>query len=269
MDALQRGSLVHDVQFELLSRLRAERLLPVTPENLGEARDVLECVLDEIAGLHRDRLAPAIERVWDDGITAIRADLREWLRRASEDDSGFVPWRFELAFGLAERRSRDPDSVDEDVALDCGIRLRGSIDLVERRADGAIRVTDHKTGKVRFEDGSVIAGGEHLQPVLYALAAEKMFAGERVVGGRLYYCTTAGGFETRDVPLDEHARHGAEAVADAARTALAAGFLPAAPAERACDWCDYRVVCGPYEVRRSRRKPAAELRALEVLRRRP
>jgi CRISPR/Cas system-associated exonuclease Cas4 (RecB family) len=269
MDALQRGSLVHDVQFELLSRLREEGLLPVTAANVARARDVLEVVLDSVARRHRDALAPAIERVWDDGITAIRADLREWLRRASEDDSGFVPWRFELSFGLAERRQRDPDSVDEAVALDCGIRLRGSIDLVERRADGAIRVTDHKTGKVRFEPGGVIAGGEHLQPVLYALTAEKVFAGERVVGGRLYYCTSAGGFDAREVPLDDHARDAGQAVAGAIGAALDGGFLPAAPAERACDWCDYRIVCGPYEVRRSRRKPPAELRALHVLRGRP
>jgi RecB family exonuclease len=269
MDALQRGSLVHDVQFELLTRLRAERLLPVTPDSLDRARDLLDEVLEQVARRHREKLAPAIARVWEDGITAIRADLREWLRRASEDDTGFVPWRFELSFGLPERRPRDPDSVMEDVAIEAGIRLRGSIDLVERRADGAIRVTDHKTGKVRFEEGKVISGGEHLQPVLYALVAERMFAGERVVGGRLYYCTSAGGFEARDVPLDDQARDAARAVADAVGTALASGFLPAAPADRACDWCDYRVVCGPYEERRSRRKPPEELRMLQVLRSRP
>ena len=37
-------------------------------------------------------LAPAIERVWKDGIDAIRADLREWLRRAAEDpQSSWLP----------------------------------------------------------------------------------------------------------------------------------------------------------------------------------
>ena len=37
--------------------------------------------------------------------------------------------------------------------------------------------------------------------------------------------------------------------------ALEAPFLPAAPGEGKCRWCDYRDVCGPYEELRSRRKP--------------
>ena len=54
-----------------------------------------------------DELAPAIKGVWDDGIDAIRADLREWLRRTSEDHA-WIPHQFELAFGLAGREARDP-----------------------------------------------------------------------------------------------------------------------------------------------------------------
>ena len=60
------------------------------------------------------------------------------------------------------------------MALDCGIRLRGSIDLVERNAEGHLRVTDHKTGKVRVKTDSIVEGGASLQPVLYALAVEKL-----------------------------------------------------------------------------------------------
>lgn len=140
---MQRGSLFHDVQFELLARLRELDLLPVRRNNLEEAWRQLDDVLAEVAARYRDDLAPAIERVWEDGISAIRADLREWLRRASEDDSGYVPWRFELSFGLArrpERRHKDPDSVPLAVALDCGVQLRGSIDLVERHPSGTARV---------------------------------------------------------------------------------------------------------------------------------
>ena len=38
--------------------------------------------------------------------------------------------------------------------------------------------------------------------------------------------------------------------------ALSDGFLPAAPAEGDCEWCDYRRVCGPYEETRVAMKPA-------------
>ena len=47
------------------------------------------------------------------------------------------------AFGLASARDRDPGSLAEPVPLDCGIRLRGSIDLIERQGGGRLRVTDH------------------------------------------------------------------------------------------------------------------------------
>lgn len=267
MDPLQRGSLVHEVQFALFQRLAAERLLPVTPAHLDAARGHLDALLDAAAADKYDTWAPAIERVWQDGIESVRADLREWLRRASEDESGFVPWNFELAFGLPPGRDRDPDSTPDALQLANGIQLRGSIDLVERRADGALRATDHKTGKQRFGRDAVVQGGEALQPVLYALALEKRFDGATVESGRLYYCTSAGGFEERIVPLDAEARSAAGVLAEAIDEALTQPMLPAAPAHGACMWCDYRVVCGPYEeFRTSRNKPLGELVGLQKVR---
>jgi RecB family exonuclease len=268
LDPLQRGSLVHDVQFELFEALRDAELLPVTPERLARAREAIDRILDDVAARYREELAPAIERVWGDGVESIRADLREWLRRTSVDDSGFAPWRFELSFGLRARRARDPNSSDASVALDCGIALRGAIDLVERSADGRIRATDHKMGKERVEPGQIVAGGQALQPVLYALAAEKLFPEDRVESGRLYYCTSVGGFEERVVALNGQARESAQTLAEVIGGAIAEPFLPAAPADGACRWCDYRVVCGPYEELRTRRKwqpplaPLARLREL-------
>jgi RecB family exonuclease len=269
LDPLQRGSLVHDVHFELFGELDREGLLPVGPAALPRARELLDRVLDRVAERHREKLAPAIGRVWDDGVAGVRSDLREWLRRASEDGSGFVPWRFELSFGLSERRARDPHSQAAPVPLECGIRLRGSIDLVERRGDGALRATDHKTGRERVGQGAVVDGGASLQPVLYALAVEQLFPQAPTVAGRLYYCTTAGGYAEVSVPLDEAARRSAEQVAQTIEKALAHPFLPAAPAEGACRWCDYAEVCGPYEELRTRRKSRAELEGLERLRELP
>jgi PD-(D/E)XK nuclease superfamily len=139
-------------------------LLPISRQNLERAGKTLNDVIEEVARQSYSDLAPAIDRVWDDGIDSIRVDLREWLRRASEDGSGYVPWRFELSFGLADsvaqRLQSDPQSTSKAVDLDCGIRLRGSIDLVERHSGGHIRITDHKTGKADGEDGQIIAGGK-------------------------------------------------------------------------------------------------------------
>lgn len=274
MDPLQKGGLVHEIQFRAGLALRERGLLPVTPAKANEALAVLEGVLTQVAEETRQTLCPAIPRVWEDEIARIRADLRRWIREAARE-SEWVPWKFELAFGLGPghpaeegEEERDPDSRPDPVALDAGLLLRGKIDLVEGR-NGALRITDHKTGRAwhaRARDGIVIAGGEALQPVLYALAAEKMWPEAEVAGGGLYYCTSDGGFVRVDVPLNREARDAADALARALETAFADPAFdgPAFAAKPkpspwgrggACDLCDFRPVCGPHELTRTERKP--------------
>ena len=267
IDPLSRGSLIHEAQYELLRELSEVGALPI--RDPGAAQQRLEAVVDRVASRWQDKLAPAIERVWNDCIAGVKVDLREWLRRISEDD-GWAPWRFELSFGLPETTQRDPHSTKDPVALDEGIRLRGSIDLVERAPDGALRATDHKTGKAWAQQGTVIGGGATLQPALYALALEKLFPGSRVEGGRLYYCTYAGEFESVSVALEVAARGSVAQLAKTVSEGVSSGFLPAAPRdERECGRCDYLAVCGPSEWERTRRKPAEALQALVQLRSMP
>ena len=268
LSPLQRGSIFHAAQFELSAALRDAGLLPITPANFERAGAMLDAVLDRVVARFEDDLAPAIARVWDDGVALIRADLRESLRRASEDTE-WTPAFFELSFGLTDRRARDPKSSADPMPLACGLQLRGSIDLVERKRDGALRATDYKTGKAAAKPGIVIDGGATLQPVLYSLALEKLMPTARVEGGRLYYCTSAGEFAEASVSLGEDAREAALAVASAIRDAMSAGFLPAAPAKDACSRCDYAQVCGPYEEQRTGRKRPERLAPLQALRRRP
>jgi ATP-dependent helicase/nuclease subunit B len=268
LDPLQKGSLIHEALFELHAELRKAGLLPVTPQNLETARGHLERVLEGVAGRYKDELAPAIDRVWEDAVAGVRADLREWLRRATLD-STWKPVFFELSFGLPagarDHAERDPRSTVEPAALDCGIKLRGSIDLVEQSKEG-LRATDYKTGKVRAEKDTVIGGGALLQPVMYALALEKLLPTERILDGRLYYCTATGEFTAIEVPLDQDARNAAALVAKTVGDAVHGAFLPAAPAEGACKYCDYLRVCGPYEEERTGRKKQEELVPLSFLR---
>ena len=266
LDPMTRGSLVHEVQFVLLTKLREKGLLPVTKPRLDAARDMLDEVLEEVSAAEHDRLHPAIERVWKDTIQSIAADLREWLRRMPEEPD-WTPAHFELSFGLKDHRNQDSVSKDEPVMLDAGIQLRGSIDLVEKDDAGRLRATDYKTGKIRAKKGDVIAKGDILQPVLYALTIEKLFPGREVKEGRLYYCTAAGDFTKVDIPLDADARAAAMLVATTIGDAISTGFLPAAPAKDACRYCDFKTVCGPYEEIRTKRKMKDRLKPLLELRR--
>ncbi|MGE5812858.1 MAG: PD-(D/E)XK nuclease family protein, partial [Acidobacteriota bacterium] len=204
---------------------------------------------------------------------AIRSDLHEWVRRVAAEGDDWEPEYFEYAFGLAGRGhgpdTRDPRSRPDPVKVDGRFLLRGSVDLIERkRGTRERRVTDHKTGKNRSSQGMVVSGGRVLQPVLYGLAVEEAL-GDPVLAGRLFYCTAAGDFFPFDIELTaDHRRAGIE-VLEIIDRAIETGFLPAAPNEGACNWCDFHAVCGPYEELRTARKQQAKLGDLLYLRERP
>ncbi|MFN2532949.1 MAG: PD-(D/E)XK nuclease family protein [Pyrinomonadaceae bacterium] len=293
IDPLTRGSLFHETQFQVLSALKANGCLPlaeaahrgqplssseeVSKHNEGRgasavsindlAYGLVDEALGRLAAEYEDRLAPAIPRVWQDGVNSIRADLREWLRRMAEDKSGWIPDKFELSFGLIDRgpRDSDPASVSAPVHIIGDLKLRGSIDLVERQGRDRYRVTDHKTGKARAEKDTIVGGGKHLQPLLYALACQQLLDGT-VEAGRLYYCTADGGYEERIVPLNDESVRILNSVLMEIRQGLEEGFLPAAPDKDACTWCDYLAVCGGLEEIRTEKKPRTRLVQLKAMR---
>src|SRR5262249_30913677 len=144
----------------------------------------------------------------------------------------------ELSFGLRDPLGHDPRSRPEPVELEGGFLLKGSIDLVERHPSGAVRVVDHKTGRVPEPRPEIVGGGEVMQPPLYALAAERIL-GEPVEMGRLYYSTIAQNYQAIDVPLHNWARARAMQSLRVIDDAIASGFLPAAPRKDGCRRCDY------------------------------
>ena len=270
LDPLTKGSLFHEIQTECLRRLQANGMLPVTAARLPAARQMLEWAIGAVTAKAKDDLVPAIERVWKDEIAALRVDLQGWLEGVVRDSAQWTPERFELAFGLPDDPNRDPASTAAPAAVgEQGFLLRGSIDLVERRADGkALRVTDHKTGKNRTSIATIVEGGRVLQPVLYAVALEAI-TGEPVDEGRLWYCTAAGGFSrTRSRSI----RSSAAAASRCSRSSIGrsstarwrrgrGGWATAAPASSATSGrC-----AAATRPRRVKRKPA--LADLDALRR--
>ena len=128
-----------------------------------------------------------------------------------------------------------------------------------------LRITDHKTGRNRTTPRTVIGGGATLQPVIYGLAVEKLLAKPVASDG----CSTAPRRAASPIircrSFRANRRAGLEALEIIDR-AIELGFLPPAPAERACTWCDFRPVCGPDEALHLRRKPADSIADLTALR---
>jgi ATP-dependent helicase/nuclease subunit B len=257
LDPLTRGALFHEVQCALLGELRTSGLLPLVDTRdaprLPEALAAADRTLERIAERYAEDLAPAIPRVWKTEIEDLRTNLRGWLQQVAQNDSDWDPLYFEFAFGLAARDGRDPASTTEEATLAEGVRLRGSIDLVEKNPrTGALRITDHKTGKPPERIPAYTGGGRVLQPLLYALASEQLLK-KNVESGRLFYATQRGGYQQIVIQITPSARRFLAKLLQDVDEAIATGFLPPVPEKDACRTCDYRTVCGPYEEQRAGR----------------
>jgi ATP-dependent helicase/nuclease subunit B len=267
MDPLTKGSLFHQVQAEFFRALQKAKLSIITGKR-DRVLKTLDDTLKRIAAEYYERLAPAIDRVWQDEIASMRTDLRVWVDQLATN-AEWEPLFFEFAFGLPGQPGHDPESLKDPVTISSRFILRGSVDLVERKPGTKIlRVTDHKTGKNRSSKGAFIGGGAQLQPIIYSLAVEEA-TGCTVESGRFSYCTTSGGFTDHVVPINERTRRMGIEVLEIVDRAVELGMLPPAPAERACGFCDFLPVCGPDQERRGNRKSKKEIADLIELRGRP
>jgi ATP-dependent helicase/nuclease subunit B len=268
MDALTRGALFHDVQRDLFRSLESEGLLPVNPAEMEKIRAIADGVLDTVASEYADRLAPAIPRVWRSEIEEIRTDIHGWLPYVAAG-AEWMPTHFELAFGLRNLEGRDAASTHDPAVILGGLRVAGSIDLVERhRTRNVFRVIDHKTGKAPERKQPFVGGGATLQPLVYALAAAEIL-GAPAESGALFYCTQRGNFEFLPVQVHEPTVKWLRRTLEIIDSAIARGDLRAAPDRDACQTCEYTSVCGPYEAQRLRRKSRTGLEDLDELRSMP
>ncbi len=245
IDPLTRGSLYHAIQFRFLHQLQEQGSLELGERDEDNLLTQLDQVIEEVAAEYADRLRPALPVVFQGEVESIRTDLRGWLRQLLAHPE-FAPAYFELSFGLPRDLEHDPASSKDPAEILDGFQVKGSIDMVEKAVDGVYRVTDHKTGKPRDTRSLVVGGGEALQPLIYAYAAEQLLDAE-VGEGRLWYATRKGRFQSLTVATGQYQQQSLTTVFQTIDQSMATGFFPAAPRERACQYCDYRSVCGPHE----------------------
>jgi ATP-dependent helicase/nuclease subunit B len=268
LDPLTKGHMYHSVLAQFLRKALASRMFPISKTTLENAQAILDEILIATAMDYQEQLAPAIQRVWQEEIETLRADLRGWLAYLSEQQDGYVPELIEFAFGLPSDPGRDPASTPDIAKLPEGFLLHGIIDLAERNGRGEVRVTDHKTGKNRTAEGMIVSAGEVLQPVLYSLAIEALRK-TNVKEARLSFCSAMGGYTERTVAMDKHSRQAALNVLHRIDDAISKGFLPAAPKKDGCKWCDFASVCGPNEEVRISRKQQEALESVLYIREMP
>ena len=264
LDPLTKGAIFHQIQATLLREVMQKGYLPMDRSKLESVGLLLDQVVDSVAEDYREKLVPAIDRVWRDEIEHLRADLRGWLRRMAEVPDDWIPMLVEYGFGVPADPTQDVQSIPEPATIAEGFMLHGVVDLVERKQT-TLRVTDTKTGSNNLNDGTVTGNGEKLQPVLYSLAVEAIQKAT-VAEARLSFPTSAGGFSQFVIPITQNSRDQGLEVLRIIDDAIACGFLPPAPREKGCDYCDFRRVCGPYEEMRVTKKDQSPLESLVRLR---
>ncbi len=191
LDARSAGSLIHRVFRLFLETLSAEGRRPSHPADLPTIEGLAERELLE----ERKRIPPRSELAFvrrrDDVLFACRTFLLSEAARSADIE----PVAFEVAFGIVDenRPSEHPDPVEIPLAGGRSIRLRGSIDRVDRAPDGRFHVWDYKTGTALYiHEERGISAGRQIQPALYALAWEALVArrgepGQGSVAGSGYF----------------------------------------------------------------------------------
>ena len=116
------------------------------------------------------------------------------------------------------------------------MRLRGSIDRIDRLPSGGIEVVDYKTGKVTSQKGI----DENLQLSIYALACRDALG--LGTPERVTLAFTEAGIRSSTTRTDAQLDAARDEIVRRARR-IRAGDLTAAPSPTVCRRCDHRALC--------------------------
>jgi DNA helicase II / ATP-dependent DNA helicase PcrA len=207
------GILIHNV----LERFHSEEMRADGGESLGGAR----------AG-SLDRLLSLFEAGW-----------RRTGFGASDDE---LQYRDRAVAALARYHERHIRAESRPVWLERSFsfsigqhQLRGRVDRVDQRPDGAYELIDYKTGERTAERKLA----DDVQIALYRLAAREAWQLEAALGSYWYVLAD----ERVTVPrAPDDAERVERTVLDVAAGIEAQDFEPR-PSYEICSWCDYRLIC--------------------------
>ncbi len=112
-------------------------------------------------------------------------------------------------------------------------QLRGRVDRVDQRADGAYELIDYKTGEAQSKLS------DDLQLALYRLAAREAWQLEAALGSYWYVLADE---RVPVPPAPDDAERVERTVLEVAAGIEAQDFEPR-PSYEICSWCDYRLIC--------------------------
>ncbi|HTE46116.1 MAG TPA: PD-(D/E)XK nuclease family protein [Gemmatimonadaceae bacterium] len=237
LDAMQRGSLLHDVYQSFVTEYRGRQSDIQAPE----ARDHILRMVDVAIAEYRE-----IVPVPGDSVFAAEADeLRsaamtflEMERELGRNGDGAEWLDVEFAFGRLTKPAayRLVDGRE--------LRVRGRADRVDRLTNGTLRVVDYKTGSTwAYKKDSKVGpfrGGRQLQPTVYAAVIQSLL-GADVSSFEYRFPTAKGVGQITSYPAVD-LQIGQSIVSDYIGLVRSGQFIPTNDSSD-CKYCDASQIC--------------------------
>jgi hypothetical protein len=248
---IHRGNLVHEALEQFLLRVLARPVeqrpgpgQPWTPADVALLGEIGGAICDKYEALgvtgrpifwRRDR-----RRILNDLDASLLLDSRHRVA------VGTAPLAAELSFGFGEAL----EAVEITLADGRVLRVRGRIDRVDRRADGAIHVTDYKTGSTYGYDqlakGDPVKAGTKLQLPIYGLAGRAVVGdGRTPVWADYWFVTSRYGFQRIGYEITDAVLERTAEVLDVIVHGIEEGRFPAHPEDRSTFFRISCHVCNP------------------------
>ncbi|SDT10580.1 PD-(D/E)XK nuclease superfamily protein [Paenibacillaceae bacterium GAS479] len=240
LDAAQRGNLLHRLYQLYLAEL-ADRA-GSGPLQHDEA--LLSAITEKMLQEYEALVPSPSPSILHKESEAIQRDAAVFYQCERRREGQGRPKFFELELGQ--------DGEPMEVVLSSGLtmRVKGFIDRIDELAPHRYKIYDYKTGNPRkYDENGYFANGRQLQHALYAVAVEQHLRRSgidpeaRVMESAYYFPTERGRGE--EILRLQNRREELAELTGYLLSSIEAGAFPAVPAdERACNWCDYRTVCG-------------------------
>ena len=246
ISALDRGSVMHDALDGFLTELIGQPGIgrPWTSTQRARLHEILRAACDhvEASGLGGRRL------LWERARRQMHDELDGFLDADTiyRDENGAETLATELGFG---KRDGTRPAIEIDCSDGRTLRLGGSVDRIDKWADGQFAVIDYKTGGQSSYKGlshdDPLLSGQLLQLPIYAHAVRSVYGLERDVAVDSSYWfvkepKTRRGYLV-DAPVEEALDRALIAIVDGIENGVFVGRAPAPGGWQTyvqCAYCD-------------------------------